>query len=363
MSVSPSIIQALKKLNPALPPAEDEYLSRDWEGMPRSWDLPERIQVLLGAGYRVKALLHGAIGVGKSTELSRWAKALGSDAFVVTGTVTAPSKRITQLGLDLLGQTRRRLEREGSAQAQSLSEQILKTDVSKEMNGLGPNFRTCMEAIESYAGRPILFLIDGTDLFDADEAALAFGPAGPFGMREIPSAVFVAPHAFLTLGSREERAASFEHVWNLPAFGVQNRDGSENHAAMGRLAEGLARRLDGVDAFVDPLDDTLRRVAWLSGGVPRDAIRILHAAVLSAAKAGRVNRIHLVRGIQEVQQDLAQSLRDEDWRLLGRVAETGNHQGARELIGHNAILAYEGERERYWRPHPLLLDLLSSRGG
>lgn len=360
MAVSPAIIEALKRLNPTREASSDEYVSREWEGMPRGWDLPERLEVLVAAGYRVRALLHGPIGVGKSTELKVWKEKLNDVAYVLHGRVTNPDNwtnahLVERILRSFLART---LRDEPDPQMKELADQVERVDSVGEK--YVEKMPLLVERIRRLSGRQPLFFWDGLDLLREEKWEAVFGPGSPLCSDDFPSVVWIAPHSFLSLSSREDRDPRFEHVWSLPAFGVVDREGNPNPPAIRHFALGLMRRVADLDAFLDA-DEVFSEIAFLSGGIPRDAIRILNAAVLAAARVGKVNAAHVRTGIQEVRQDLSQSLREEDWAALKRVADTGNHLGAWNLVSHNAIIAYEGPEERYWRPHPLLWSLVAER--
>ena len=85
MAINPLIIDALKKLNPTLPANDGEYVDREWEGMARGWDVMEQIEALLAAEQLVRGVLHGPIGVGKSTDLRRWGRGLGLNGWPGAG--------------------------------------------------------------------------------------------------------------------------------------------------------------------------------------------------------------------------------------------------------------------------------------
>lgn len=94
MAINPLIIDALKKLNPTAPAAPREVIDREWEGMARGWDTLEQIETLLAADYTVRGVLHGPIGVGKTSELRRWARGLRREAKVLVVSVQRPTQAL-----------------------------------------------------------------------------------------------------------------------------------------------------------------------------------------------------------------------------------------------------------------------------
>lgn len=365
MPIFESITEALRGLNPSRPASAAQYVTRDWPGMARAWDAPDRLRALLAADYTVRIILHGAIGVGKTSELLYWQRRLGGEVFVVPGVFVRDDRHSPEV--DLVRWTARRLQvrlaDSDNAAHQALAATIeadLASPESALSRGKLPDLQHLVETVEAELGRRVLLLLDGTDRLTDAEAAFLFRAASPLCHPAMPSLVVVAPHAFATLAPGSELDPRFQYRWNLPAFGVRRADGSDDEAAVEALATGLQRRVAGLAAFPDDLG-TFRDVARWSGGIPRDAVRILHAALLAGASVGRINARHLQLGMLEVRQDLVQSLRTEDWSRLREVARTHNHEGAADLIGHNTIVAYEGVDQRYWLPHPLLQPLLAER--
>lgn len=360
MAINPLIIDALKKLNPTLPAGPDELIDREWEGMARGWDVMERIEVLLAAEHTVRGVLHGPIGVGKTTELQRWARGLAGVAKVLVVSVGRP-KQPMKTAEDVYGLLKDSIW----AALQFDDEDSAMMARSESLAEFGP-IKRMLEWSEFYAEfkryRAGLLLIDGLDLLPNDQAAL-FGAARNLPLDELPSVVFVASHPWCTLTPREQRDSRLDYIWELPCFAVQSPMGTLNKPAIDALAAGLRKRLaDAESAFWD-LDRCCQEAAYYSGGVPRDAIRILHSAVLSAAKSGNVNAANLALGVNELRQDLAQSLSSGELQKVALVGRSMNHEGDVSLISKNAILPYDLPERRYWLPHPTLKNLIGAPQG
>ena len=353
MSARATIIEALKCLNPASPAEADWYVERSWEGLARGWDLPDRLELQIEAGYRVRALLHGAIGVGKSSELNRWAGLLGSRVTVLlVRVVLRPQDSATQ-AVDLA--MRESLRGAYIAlEAPEESERCVATDAGFFRYSLHPLF----EALAALTLKPTVLLVDGLDLLDEEQARAVFGLGSRLTSDTLPSVVYVAPHRHVALTPREQRAAELDQIWHLPPFGVVDESGAPNPSAVSALAAGLARRIGHLDLLVGDAAALLERIAFYSGGIPRDAVRILREAVIAAAGAGRVHFGHVEAGIREIRQDLAQSLTPTDLAALAAVRRSQSHEGAAGLIAVNAVLGYQGRDRVYWVPHPLLWSLL-----
>lgn len=333
MTVRSQVVEALARINLGVPASGEAYVGRGWKGAPHGWDLPERLEVLLAAGYQFRALLVGTVGVGKTTELERWEEVLADRVEVIR--VALPTVENWQNELEgavwsALGQHRvvRNRPRSGA-------------DVWRD--------------IERGTGRRVLVLVDGLDRLTQDEARRAFGPGTRLCAPHLPAIVYTASH-YVLLWNLSDRDDRFEQVWHLPPFPVLTRAGQADEGTVEHLKRGLQRRLTGTNV----LEHTklLYRVVLASGGVPRNALRILRGALLSAASKGRVNASHLLEGEREVRQDLEQPLVPGDRDVLIRAFESGEFSGDPRLVTSGAILPYEGEEGRYWLPNPLLWHLL-----
>jgi hypothetical protein len=334
--LDPRIIDALRRLDPARPADASEYIDRNVEGKPRSWDLVERLRVLVAAGQRPRILLHGAIGVGKTTEL---------DAIERSLTEVTTIRVALNLGADsrLDGRAAKQIAQAVNAKAQGLG-----------WSSTG-RVEDAVPELESRTQRPVLVLVDGLDLInDSDRAHATFGPGTALTGPAFPAMVLTAPHAMITW-SGAERDAAFDEVHHLPAFALCKPDGSPNAAALLYFAEGLRRRISM--SIID--NQLLLRAALYSAGIPRDAVRILRAALVAAATVGKVNAAHLLAGERQVRHDREGALRPGDPEILAEVAKHGNYVGDARLIERGALVAYErDDGSRYWRPHPLLEDFI-----
>lgn len=357
MAARATIIEALKRLNPASPAEADWYVERSWEGLSRGWDLPDRLEVQIEAGYRVRALLHGAIGAGKSTELGRWAAALAPRVTVLQVKVVRrpPESAVSATELAFREALRSAFVARGEPE-------VADRCVARDRDFFRYSLPSLFEALQEPVGKPVLLLVDGLDLLDDEQARTAFGPGSRLLADSLPSVVFAAPHAHVALTPRELRAAELDQIWHLPPFGVVNEDGAPDAPAISALAAGLARRIGDLDVLVGDVTAMLERVAFFSGGVPRDAVRILREAVIAAAGAGRVHFGHIEAGIREIRQDLAQSLTPNDISALEAVRRNQSHEGAAPLVATNAVLGYQGRGRVYWLPHPLLWAILKQEG-
>ncbi|MFH1466907.1 MAG: hypothetical protein ABIO70_21160 [Pseudomonadota bacterium] len=324
------VVEALRRLNPAEPPEDDCYIARNDPTTGPGWDLPERLEPMLLEGHRFRALMVGTVGVGKTTELSRWERLRPAGRRVVR--LTLPAHAISTDEPKIL--------------------QSIAIGLRLTMGDLGATNVPWGTIDAATAKENILLLVDGLDLLSPEDAAQVFGPNTGLVDPRLPPVVFTAPVGLLALPANVSRDARFEEVWHLPPVRVYDRKRSVNGAAIGRMVQGLQTR---VEALVPgPL---LHHVALGSGGVPRHAVRILRGALMAAWSDGALTADHIWQGTRLVRKDLEQGLSKEDLHVLWNTGDTGSYRGGSRLLTASAVLPYE-DPDRYWLPHPLLWEAI-----
>lgn len=327
--MDPRIIEALKQLNPGSPAAAGVYVGRAVEGRARTWTLPERLRVLLAAGERFRVLMHGCVGVGKTTELDAIERALGVDNTVLRVAV--------RLGAN---------DRVDNA----AHEQVHRALIS--YLGAQVTLEDAYAQARQKSGRPLVILVDGVDLASEERTASALATGSWMAADWLPPIVYVVSHSIITWGPHQ-RDPAFDTPAHLAPFPVIRSDGRPDADAILHFGDGLARRLP--DPRIIGGRDLLYRIALSSGGIPRDAIHILRAALIAAADVGHVNEAHVLEGERELRQDLDQSLRPGDADILDEVNDKAWYVGDASLVIKRAVLPYDDPAgERYWRVHPLL---------
>lgn len=354
MDHASAMLEALRRLDPSRPALDEDYIARGFDDAPRGWPWPERLRLLLDAGGRPRVLLHGAVGSGKTSELLRWKRAL-EDRYECLPIGVGGSLKVEDIFIAIADAADRLLpigltELLEGAWSDRGARRTVPPDAWFDVIGTWYN-RTCK------AKRPLVLLIDGTDRVRDEAAPLLFGPGSPLTRPELPPLVCTAPNALLAMDPNATRDAGFDVPLHLPPFPVIDAAGKTDVTVVVWLAAGLARRLKGLDLVED--HTLLERVARSSAGIPRDAVRILRAAVLAALDSPKIQARHIVEGEREVRQDLEQALQPDDVEALCGVEATGQYFGPPRLITAGAVVAYEGKERRYWRPHPLLADLVS----
>ena len=302
MNIDNGYAETLRNLVPSSPALGAEYVARDAENAGVAWDVPDRLRVITAAGQRVRALIHGTAGVGKSTELQLWARSL-SDSFEVIyveiadvrgGIDAILVKIVSEMRLEMrvlkntgrLDEVKKILAGLAGVVAGGSVERGARALVTGAWaaESKPPTMRELFARTMALpmGDRPLLLLIDGLDRLPLDDVATVLSAGSPLFDDIVPSIVCTAPHARVLTQSRETWDPRITDIWHLPAFSVIKPDGSPNSAAVEALAQGLGRRLSALPAPV-PVE-LLQRVALMSGGIPRHAIQILRTAVLTGAR-------------------------------------------------------------------------------
>jgi hypothetical protein len=355
MSFDPRLLQALRALRPDTDPGEF-YLER-------GWDLPNRLVPLLLEGSPFRGLLYGATGVGKSTEFSRWARALSDVANVILVTVQAASTLWESIGRSLTSETSSQINHPRLTPALNTLLGV-STGVTLPPEAVTENRKQRVVEVlrglpKGTGGRPVLLLIDGLELLP--NAADLFRPGGALMDPDLPSLIATAPYSMPLLHG-SDIAPAFLDKWHLQPFPVlsqttdatQGRQAQPSAATVRRFAEHLRQRTGSAGELFDH-PDFFDRIALMSGGVPRHAMLLLRGALLSAISQPRVTLSDVLRAERDLRQDLLASLREGDDEVMRSVEETGRFFGGEHLLRGSVVYAIEGERQREWTVHPLLI--------
>lgn len=364
MNIDNGYAQTLRNLVPSSPASNTEYISRDAENAGVSWDIPDRLRVITAAGQRVRALIHGTAGVGKSTELQLWVRSL-SDSFEIIyieiSDVRGGIDAILEQIIVAIRNEGQHLAKGGRWDEVAKIAAILASGMTMVVGGgLGVAESKQQTVRELFArtmslfdrDRPLLLLIDGLDRLSFDDTISIFQAGSPLFDPVVPSIVCTIPHAHVLTNPRERWDPRITDIWHLPAFSVIKQDGSPNATAVAALAQGLGHRLSPLPTPVQV--ELLQRVALMSGGIPRHAIQILRTAVLTGVRMKRVGPFEIIAGERELRQDLEQSLTDDDQYWLNRVGRGESAGLPPRLLVSGAIIPYEGPERRYFAVHPLL---------
>lgn len=296
-------VEALRRFNPSKAAEGSLALARP------SWDPLSKLLLQLEADVRFRLVLHGSIGVGKTTELLRW---------------------------------RRLLEAAGVPCSYHFFQSKTKLH----------------QTIFSEISTSRLLLLDGLDL-QSDQAERWFGHGTALVDPELPALVAVAPHAIMRWPP-DKRDPKLE-LLHLPPFPVLHRSGRANWEGVAAMRRMLEVRLEELDIFEKP--SLLGRIVLMSGGVPRDAVRLMRGCLLAAAARGaKVSMGDVVAGERELRQDYEHAFTKGDYNMLSEVATESKflHADPR-LLTMGAVLSYEDQEGSYARPHPVLMSTLGPK--
>jgi hypothetical protein len=295
---SPALIDALRRLNPALEPDDDTYTARDPEGEGAPWNQPARLQLLLDAGYQVHATVTGAIGSGKSTELRRWARALGDRAAYV--------------------------------------------EVDLHSSGVLSDVRW-MDAVTPEHDAPVV-IIDGLDR--ADQAERLF------------PLTFQDPRVSIVAAGPPELLTAARQLWHPAPFPVRAPGAlTPRRSTCSALADGLRRRIGVAELIRD--DGLLERIAYLSGGLPRTMVNLTRQALL-LGRDGVIDPRSVALAEREVRQDLEDSVHATTSLLVDFINPT-RKRPPNFMLTSGAVLCSEGPTAREYVLHPLLYAVMGKQ--
>lgn len=233
----------------------------------------------------------------------------------------------------------------------------IKEAVEKYPDQLGQNLNLLLDDANKMARaaypRGVLFILDNLDRYTPDMISDAvLTNAGLFN-GVAAHTIFVVPISLLYDPPGEAVEDRFEPE-TLPMLPVYCRDDRRkgNDAALDALTRAIYRRVDPA-LFADPA--LAREVACLSGGCPRDLLRLLKEALLESQE--RIDARAVSRAASLVRGEMARKLTQAHYAILARVqlnAPLDPDDTGRFLLYRRAALEYNGER--WVGVHPLLWD-------
>ena len=210
-------------------------------------------------------------------------------------------------------------------------------------------FNDLIEVAQSKLGKPILFIVDGTDRLGEDDAR-AFFTTDIYQLQQVRGLfIYCAP---IRIAYQSNAPASdFDEVFHLPMIRVEEDDGSPNHGGLDAMRQLLLRRAHE-DLFEVGVADYL---VQHSGGHPRDLLRLLQSA-FSHAEREQFD-VNGARGaVQDLGSDFRRILRPADYPHLARVdigEKPDDADRSQWLLYNLAILEYN---DFYWRSHPAIRE-------
>lgn len=164
-------------------------------------------------------------------------------------------------------------------------------------------------------------------------------------------------------GQRVLFTSSFPDTCVMPNFKVAHRDGSPDEEGLAALQQIPLRRAD--ERLFTP--DGLRRLAELSGGLPRGLIALARRACLVALAEHKetIDREVVGKAADRVRLDYQVLLTSEQLDLLKTVAQTKrveNDAKHRALLHNLSVLEYRNDTGLWYDVHPIVRPLLPREG-
>lgn len=218
--------------------------------------------------------------------------------------------------------------------------------------------------VRQQCGKPVCVLVDGLEKMNGTSAKRFRAVFEETRLLyDTPwSAVFAAPPCTLS----ETTAAEHIGYTTSPVYGF-----GPDH--LDTLTEILVLRVkeSGLDTIQDFPDGCFSKIASISGGIPRDAIRILEKSLHTMADedAEKMSLQHIQQGQNLRADELARGLTRNSLQLLEEVyksKELPDSERAAHLFADGRILVWpppQPGRANVWIVHPLLQDAIQERIG
>lgn len=219
------------------------------------------------------------------------------------------------------------------------------SDFAEAFNGLIEAAQDALRRNGAY--RRILFVVDGTDRLQGDDANALF-LSDVHQLQQVQGLfVYCAP---VHLTYEAALGQNFDDVFRLPMIKVAEIDGTPNDVGIATMRDMLFKRA-APSLFDDTVDELLIRY---SGGHPRDLLRLLQSA-FKYAESDRFDMAAARRAVDELATDFLRILDAEDYPLLRRVDDAKEPlpltPRTRALLYNLALLEYNN---LYWRSHPAI---------
>lgn len=202
-------------------------------------------------------------------------------------------------------------------------------------------------------GQRLLLLVDGTDKIPLKQAQSLFLEDAEQLLSIQALVLYTAPITLKYAGTTHSKLNS-ELV--LPIIKLVSREGLRFEPGWKAMHEMLDRRIDPA-AFASP--DLRDRLIEMSGGHPRELLRLLALACESAAGA-TIESVAVDRAIELLAADYRYWLSPEDYTWLAQVdasngLHVGNDERTRNLLWRLALLQYNDGSWR--RSNPVVREL------
>ena len=230
------------------------------------------------------------------------------------------------------------------------SKSELRRTLRNHFTDFSAGFDRLITAAEDEIGRRLLFVVDGTDRLDGEDAK-AFFVADVHQLQQVHGVFVYCAPVHLAYEGNDIRQ-NFTSIFRLPMIKVAN-DGSPQGEGYRAMREMLHRRA-APELFDRGVADLLIEH---SGGHPRDLLRLLLNA-FKYAEHDRFDDASARHAVREMATDYRRILTADDYQLLARIdAAPQTPPGSdrvRDLLYNLALLEYN---DFYWRSHPVIRTL------
>lgn len=417
-----TLIEAYKIFDPSQPldgiALKEFYVPRQTDGLE---GLLQELRLADTAGRKVKILLTGQKGCGKSTELRRLAKELGKQYVVVSFSLERENWPIASLGYEdvmlgianalyrhatdeallgaspaqLLGEvldhTRRFMERvifgldprptqapaaEIAAEVNLLAAKIstkfstepterdqMRARLKGRMDELIDSINTLTGHIEQRLKRPVLIVVEDADKPDLGLALPIFKDYGRLLTRPEVSIIYTFPIGLYYSKDFAAIKSAFPSNFFLANIRLFQRLTHAQHPEGWAQMEALLRnRLS--DELISP--EAVQQLIENSGGVARVLVRLTQRAAVRASMRGptaQITTADATASIEAERNDQAAGLTEADYTLLAsyrdkpRRPESGNAD-VQNLLHALALLEYRNH-DTWASLHPILLPIVN----
>ena len=207
-------------------------------------------------------------------------------------------------------------------------------------------FNKLITRSEEVLDQRLLFVVDGTDRLDGEDAT-AYFRTDVHQLQQVKGLfIYCAPIHLAYEGGRV--AQDFNKVFHLPMVKVENEGGSPNEEGLCVMRQMLELRADSSLFDADVAD----RLARISGGHPRELLLLLSDAFVHAENK-RFDAPSVDAAIVSLASEYRRLLDPKDYRVLAS-NDAGGEIGAEDanrLLYNLALLEYNNF---YRRSHPVV---------
>lgn len=201
---------------------------------------------------------------------------------------------------------------------------------------------------------PLLFVIDGTDKLKREDSETFF-QADVNQLLQIETHLIVCAPIAVLLES-PQTAQRFALRERLPMVKIEERDGTGQAPAIDALVALVGKRLPL--AHFDSLA-TVQYLAKMSGGHPRDLLRLVSACFGRLLNDGPITLAVAERAVKDVASEYQRSVLEGDWQELIKIDVSKGEDIARNEVRMRMLydLVLLEYNSYWWRSHPLVRTL------